>query len=41
MPLPVEDDEAPNPGDVGLFGPMTVMPRADRLADTIKQFGLA
>ena len=37
MPLPVEDDESPNPGDVGVLGPATLMPHADRLSHAIER----
>ena len=33
----VEEDEAPDPADVGVLGPGAVVPEADGLADAIQQ----
>ena len=37
MPLPVKQDEAPNPGDICLFGKPTVVTNPDRLAHAVEQ----
>ena len=37
MAFVVKDDESPNPGDVGVLGPRTVVSQADRLSHAIKK----
>jgi hypothetical protein len=39
MPLAVEEDEPPDPVNVGFLGPATVVPGADRLADAVQEAG--
>jgi hypothetical protein len=41
VPFTVKEDEAPNPVDVYLLGPKTVMFSPDDVSDLIEEFGLA
>ena len=36
---PAEEDEPFDPVDIGLFGPVAVVPGEDRLSDLVKQLG--
>jgi len=39
VPLAVEEDEPPDPVDVGFLGPPTVVPGADGLPDPVEEAG--